>query len=389
MDSSQFRNIESKASAANFRSCVGHWWAAMGTLGLRGDLEQQTHLVTALCYALVCRSKGDCAAAQRRELQEIDRQPAGWAMTLGDPGLPSAVRADIVAEYDRARGRKQTLEQAAAAAEALRGRVGRMLDPQAVIAQLHRLADVLGSFNATLGSLQLSRHVDKIVCHPDGRVEMRGTLLGLFEGAVELLSRPGAEAPAWQAGLPPAGHRPVTPRRRGRLRVPDLTADRAVREGDENRALDPQRIAGLPEPFFWAEAFVLPRRVSWAEAHAEAVAERRAAGLTMAELARHFGKTVMYLAERETAFYRCFEGMGRGTQAGRKLTFPPVFEPYPLPHDDTGKNAISAISMPPARERIRRRIRLSRSLPDRPRGSTCCRNPVDGPFSRLFAHTAR
>jgi hypothetical protein len=36
-----------------------------------------------------------------------------------------------------------------------------------------------------------------------------------------------------------------------------------------------------------------------------------------------------------------------------------VFEPYPLPHADPGKHGISAISTPPARARIRRRIRQS------------------------------
>src|SRR5438067_1955533 len=51
MDSSQLRAaLASDAAAANFRNCVGHWWAAMQAAGLGDDPEQQAHLVTALCY---------------------------------------------------------------------------------------------------------------------------------------------------------------------------------------------------------------------------------------------------------------------------------------------------------------------------------------------------
>ena len=57
MDNSQFRNINSDASAENFRCCLGHWWTAMRATGLADDVEQQAHYITAQCYPLFCRNK--------------------------------------------------------------------------------------------------------------------------------------------------------------------------------------------------------------------------------------------------------------------------------------------------------------------------------------------
>jgi DNA invertase Pin-like site-specific DNA recombinase len=233
----------------------------------------------------------DRVAAMEQELEGIDRQLAGWTMTLGDPSLPAVVRGDVVAQYERAKGRRQELEQRAAAGRALCDHVGRMLDPGEVIAQLKMLAEVLAGFNPTLGNLELSRHIDTIVCHPDGRVEMRGTLLGLLEGAVELLSRHEPEPTAAQGSPSGGNHNLVVPRRRGRLHIPDLAADSPALGCNADTVLDPERFARLPEPFFWTEVVVLPRKPTWAEENAGEVARLRAT-MTMQDLAAHFGKSV-------------------------------------------------------------------------------------------------
>jgi DNA-binding CsgD family transcriptional regulator len=227
-----------------------------------------------------------------QEVQEIDRQLTGWTMTLGDPQLPAVVRADIIARYEPAKLRKQELEQALAARHVLQNHVEQMLDPLVVVAQLEKLTDVLAGFNPTLGNLELSKHIDKIVCHPDGKVEMRGTFLGVFEGAGDLLSRTESEAPTVHEPMVSRGHRPVVPRRRGRMRVPNLSADSAGTVGDMDTALDPERFEGLPVQFVWAETFVLSRKLFWPEQHAAEVARMRASGLTMEQLAEHFDKTV-------------------------------------------------------------------------------------------------
>ncbi len=229
------------------------------------------------------------AAAGRKELQEIERQVAGWGMTLGDPSLPEGVRKDITAMYERAIVRKQGLEQAAAGERALQDHLEHMLDPKVVIGQLQKLGAVLAGFNPTLGNLELSKHIDRIVCHPDGKIEMRGTLLGLFEGAVELLSRTESEAPPVAAPAEPERYGSVVPRRRARLRVPDLAAESAAAAGNGDTALDPERFTSLPEPFLWSEVFVLDRKLCWAQEHSVEVARLRATGLTMERLAAHFG----------------------------------------------------------------------------------------------------
>jgi hypothetical protein len=57
MDSSQFRDMRTEVAAANFRSIVGFWVAAMQEMGLHHDPDQQVHYVLALCYALMGRCK--------------------------------------------------------------------------------------------------------------------------------------------------------------------------------------------------------------------------------------------------------------------------------------------------------------------------------------------
>jgi DNA invertase Pin-like site-specific DNA recombinase len=230
-------------------------------------------------------------AADRAELQQLEEQLAGWAMTLGNPQLSAAVRSDIEVRYAQGKQRQQELLHSSAARQARQDHLERALDPAAVVDALHRLGEVLAGYNPTLGNLELSKHIDVIACHADGRVELRGTLVGLFAGAVELLSR--KEGPPAERRLAPDGRgfAPVTPRRRGPLKTPTLSAFGDERLGDVDTALDPNRFAGLQGPLFWTESFVLAETPSWAEANAVEVGRLRAAGMTIEGLARHFGKT--------------------------------------------------------------------------------------------------
>lgn len=232
----------------------------------------------------------DRAALYVQELKELDGKLAGWRLTLGDSKLPATVRDDITAEYEQAKLRKQELEQQQASEVALGRYLGQTLNQQAALKALGRLHDVLMKYNPTLVNLELSKHIDMIVCHADGRIEMRGTCLGLFSGAAELLGRgqtPPAEPPASANGFAP-----VKPRRRGRLRLPSLTAESQDALPDVETALDPERFAEVPAQFFWTEEFWVTGKQCWAEQHAAAVARGRAEGKTMAELAEQFGKTV-------------------------------------------------------------------------------------------------
>jgi hypothetical protein len=239
------------------------------------------------------RRRGDepaRAAAAQEELQQLEQQIAGWTLSLGNPQLPVAVRGEIEGRFAQAKRRQQDLEQALNAERALQRHLERALDPAEVIDQLRRLDEVLAGYNPTLTNLELSKHIDAIVCHPDGRVELRGTRLGLFEGAVELLSRDGGAAGS--APTTTGGFRPVKPRRRGRLRVPTLSADHNDALGAPDTGLDPGRFAGLPEAFFWTESFVMPQRVCWAKEHAEEVYHAKVStGLSFEKLVGRFGKS--------------------------------------------------------------------------------------------------
>ncbi|MEJ7636882.1 MAG: hypothetical protein WKF75_02550 [Singulisphaera sp.] len=161
-----------------------------------------------------------------------------------------------------------------------------------MVDQLHRLGEVLAGYNPTVGNLELSRHIERIETFPDGRVVLRGTLMGLFEGAAGLLGR-GETVEAGDGGPMPAnGFAPVVPRRRGRLRVPDLSAGGQAEAGARDTALDPDRFAGMPERLFWTESFVIAPKVSWAEGHAEEVYQAKlATGLSFSKLSERFGKT--------------------------------------------------------------------------------------------------
>jgi hypothetical protein len=228
----------------------------------------------------------DRSAAETEELRQLEQQLSGWAMTLGNPQLPQAVRTDIEERYTQGKQRQQELRQSVGARKALQEHLDRTLDAGTVVAALRHLGEVLAGYNPTLGNLELSKHIDVIVCHADGRVEMRGTMLGLFDGAVELLGRREERSAATP---PPAGgYDPVVPRRRGRLRLPNLSAEGEGLAGPAETSLDPERFAGLPPSFFWTESLPIEADPCWSEAHAAEVARMRTEGRTHAQLAALF-----------------------------------------------------------------------------------------------------
>jgi DNA invertase Pin-like site-specific DNA recombinase len=234
----------------------------------------------------------DQEAGMRRELQEIDRHLVGWRLTLGDPNLSTVVRSDLVTQFERAMLRKQELESEENGRRALKLHVEKTISANVVVENLQRLDETLAGFNPTLGNIELSKHIEKIVCFPDGKVELRGTRLGLFNGAVELLSRAGTECSASSQAAEAQGHGSIVPRLRSRLYVPNLSTDSAGIVGDLATAIDPDRFAGVPEKFFWKQAFVLEKKLPWAKTHAEIVFKRRQeTRLSQRELANEFGVT--------------------------------------------------------------------------------------------------
>jgi DNA invertase Pin-like site-specific DNA recombinase len=229
----------------------------------------------------------DRKAIREAELRELGERLAGWTLTLGDPKLPSTVRTDITRHYEQAKSRQAELEAQVEGDRALGEHLSRALDSRVVVEHLHRLAEVLAGHNPTLGNLELSRHIEHVLCYPDGRVEMRGTWLGVFDGAVHLLSRTAADSPS-----PPDRFPGVTPRKRGRLRLPNLSAEAGAAMAEVDTSLDPERFAGLADGFFWSDDVTVERALSWAEANAVAVAQARSEGRTHEQLADEFGVSI-------------------------------------------------------------------------------------------------
>lgn len=233
----------------------------------------------------------DRNAMHQEELRQLKQQLAGWSMTLGNPQLPAAVRGDIEARYAQGKQRQQELLEVVAARMALPGPSDGASDPKTLITALAALSGILAAYNPTFGNLELSKHIECISGYPDGRVEMRGTELGIFASARDGLRR-GTDP---ELGEPPspAGHRRVIPRRRGRLRIPNLAAGDTLLTGDSVPSTHSGNGGGWPEtPVCWPEAPLIEENQSWSERHATEVARMRATGQTHDQLAAHFRVTV-------------------------------------------------------------------------------------------------
>ena len=156
---------------------------------------------------------------------------------------------------------------------------------------------ILAKQNPTLGNLELSLHIDKIVCSPDDTVTMRTCKLGALTEAVGLLAsgdgdETGKSVDVERDDKSNSNYR-VTRRRRGRLRVADADDGSVDMRALADFAADPDRFAGLDEQWFWHDVFHIPdKSPSWAEQNAEAVFERRQeAELSYAKLGKEFGVT--------------------------------------------------------------------------------------------------
>jgi hypothetical protein len=254
-----------------------------------------------------------------REAAELESKIRGWSLSLAKPDLPADVRDDIESGYAGARARIREIQAALAGEDGRAAQRDRLLDPAAALARLRRLADVLARGNVTLGNLELGRHIDRIDAFADGSVVMRTSRLGIFEGAIAELSRPGA-APA------PAGATPrAKPRRRSRLRVDEPAPGGAMAPGDDQPGLDPRRFDGLDAGWFWEDPVPISGPSCWSSDNAAAVARvrRENPGWTLARLCAHFGKTAPTIRK---ALKLAAEGGAAGSAAPRPAGEPPTAE---------------------------------------------------------------
>jgi DNA invertase Pin-like site-specific DNA recombinase len=124
-----------------------------------------------------------------REEGGLRRKISGWTQSLAKPDLSTSVREHIERELESAMARRQEIEVELQAFGHEREQVETLLDVNAVIARLRRLQEVLESGNPTEVHLGLSDHILEVQCFPNGRVVMRTSRLGIFEGLPVWLTR--------------------------------------------------------------------------------------------------------------------------------------------------------------------------------------------------------
>jgi predicted transcriptional regulator len=227
--------------------------------------------------------------ALEKECAQLGQQIQGWSLSLAKPELNQAVRAIIENDLERALRRQQEIEGQLAEVDALRRRAGSVVDAEQVVDRLNRLADVLTTQNPSRTNLELSLHIEAIRCYQDGRVVVRTCKLGALAGSTDLLAQ-SQDIPA--ESTPGNGATMVAkPRRRAVRRVAAKDGEQAELQAAAHQAADVDRFAGLGPEWFWEDSLEIQAKQSWAEAHALEVAQKRAAGMTLEQLAAHFGKT--------------------------------------------------------------------------------------------------
>lgn len=240
----------------------------------------------------MCRAKPDMVAAKQEQIAKIEAKIQGWQTTLGQPDLPASVRADIAKQYDKAMVEKTGLQSELNEIEAVEQQFSHVVDPKAVLERLQRLDELLAEGNPTLLHIELTKHIEEIRIDRNGRVVMRGTNLGVFDGAIELLSLPGVNAPNDPGEVEGKGFDKVRPRKRARRRVSTLTGDNNLSAVDTHRGLDPDRFAGLADEFMWEEEFVIAPKQHWYQEYADQIYREWLEEPNVSKLARQYGKSI-------------------------------------------------------------------------------------------------
>jgi DNA invertase Pin-like site-specific DNA recombinase len=231
------------------------------------------------------RNLGPEKTAERlRQVADLEEQIRGWSQTLAKPQLAAVLRQDIEQRYEAALALQQELQRQEAEDEAAERQLRKALDLDSVRGAMVEFVENLDRLNPTLQNLELSKHVEAIWCDAADAIELRGVDLGFFEGAMDFLARTQnvASGPAVASD---SKYSPVVPRVRGRLNVPNLTAEPGLLGLADDTCLDPRRFAGLPEQFFWTQSIELAPKVWPGEAKADQIVHLRLKRLTHPEIA--------------------------------------------------------------------------------------------------------
>ena len=232
------------------------------------------------------------ADSLQAEKELLEEQCDGWATSLGDRKLSSALRAVLQDKFDIAQARIQEIVADLNALSARSNARDLAVDPERIIDGLQHLEDILAGQNASAVNLMLSQHIDGIYCDSAGRVVVRTCRLGALAGALDLVPRDEIGENRHGTKVDPEVYQAVS-RRRAKLNVGDTMPDDDYLADAIEFAVDPERFGGLGPEWFTEDSFVVPPRLSWAEANAREVAEYRLRTKQSMELtAQYFLKTV-------------------------------------------------------------------------------------------------
>jgi hypothetical protein len=230
----------------------------------------------------------DCGPMLQKEAKDIEGKASGWTETLSKRDLSPLVRSQVEQQLNVALQRKQEIEGELDMLASGKEHVEEVLDPKAAIDRLCRLDEVLTGANPSDINVELSRHIESILVHPDGTVTMRTNRLGVFEGVAEILAGDRADAGVLDdidGESDPAKIRPRALSRR-RTSGPGEDSKLAKSDGLIEKAVE------LPDKWVDESLFHMPKLTSWAEDHSEEVFHRRQqAKLSYAKLAAEFGVT--------------------------------------------------------------------------------------------------
>jgi site-specific DNA recombinase len=248
---------------------------------LRDDVQAEFERLEAL--------SPEISAAKKKERESLERMLAGWRQSLGKPDLADSLRRGLEGDYANAEAQLASIDVWLAEHQALASSRTSLLDPVEIVDSLHRFDELLRGTSSTLLNLELAKHIKMIRCYADGRIEMIGTYLGVFSGAVEAIS---AISDAEHALPPTTDGRfaPVVPRYRN-LRVPELSSSESSPQLAKPLPAS-QAMEGLAGLFLWTDPIEVGPTLWWSEAHAEECARLRLDGKTHEAIASELGVTV-------------------------------------------------------------------------------------------------
>jgi hypothetical protein len=229
----------------------------------------------------------DQRPALQQELQQIEETIQGWSASLAKPNLPVAVRETVESQWATAAERQQEIKAELSELSQAGARAEELVRPEQVLDRLDNLADVLAANDPTRGNLELSLHIDRVVCHRDDRVTLRMCKLGIMPDAVGMLCPPVVKP----SGNDSPSSKSAKARRRGKLRIveDDGTVDL---QAQAEFIANTDRFAGLGDEWFWIDEFRIPESLSWAAENSEVVFRRRQESrLSYAKLADEFDVT--------------------------------------------------------------------------------------------------